>query len=113
MTLSPAILIAQLMANSSNQIDEEYNNSFNIDSLELIIQFMPILDAENTKGMDKKLIRLESYIISKIKRDLTVSENINLLEGLKKYVQSEPATSERLEAMRYLFKLKFLNVTDK
>ena len=80
------------------------------DKLNVMLSFMPVLEAIDEKELDNGLVKLNSFIVELIKRELTPQEEIGLLQGCKNYVGSDCATNERIEAMNYLFELEFLTI---
>lgn len=86
----------------------EQTTKHGIDKMDLMIKFIPILNPEEGKEQEF-LSGLKSFLSEKLKRELTPQEEIALLEGILKYLQSEPATNERRNAMKYLFETNFLN----
>jgi hypothetical protein len=89
----------------TNYLNLEAERKHGIDKLDILIHFMPLLEGNK---VEKNFNRLKSYIVSQIKRGITKQEEVNLMEGIVKYVQSEPGTNERMKSMIYLFNLEFL-----
>jgi len=89
-------------------VDMELKTKHGIDKLDLMVEMMPIITPETTKKLGNKYNRFKSWLCQKIKRGIDRQEELDLLEGIVKYVQSESASNERLESMDYLFGLKFL-----
>lgn len=86
----------------------EQTTKHGLDKLELMVRFISVIEADASKGK-KEFTRMKSWLVEKLKRGLTPQENIALAEGILKYLQSEPMTDERTEAMKYLFDANFLN----
>lgn len=80
---------------------------YGIEPLDMMIRFMFVIES-NPRDAKQSLNKIKSYLVEKLKRGITPKENIDLLEGILNYLQSEPATNEREVAMKYLFGLKFL-----
>lgn len=93
--------LAVLAAMFEHEVDE-----FEVDSLDVMIKFIPIWESKNHKSAYNKL---KSFLCQRIKRGITKEEEVNLLQGIGNYINSKPATQERTEAMKYLFNLKFLS----
>lgn len=79
-----------------------------IDKLELMIKFMPVVEARGSRQINKSLDKLKSFLVEKLKRGITPQENIDLLQGCLDYTRSYAATTERTKAMNYLFNLEFI-----
>ena len=94
--------------------DTERKTKFGIDKLSLMIAFMPVLDIDSDskdwkEKLNESIDELKSFLSTNIKRDLTETEHVNMLKGLKDYACSDSATNERMKAMEYLFNLEFIN----
>lgn len=73
-------------------------NKFNIDTLEIMIALLPVINIEEDK-IDKINEELDKFILfiqHKIKRNITAQENLLMLQGIMDCVKSEPATDERV-----------------
>ena len=90
-----------------NLFEIENTPKHGIETLEVMVRFLSVLEAKASKGKSE-INRFKSFLIKKLKRGLTQQEEIHLLEGIVKYLQSDAATDERAEAMIYLFNLNFL-----
>lgn len=110
------ILITHLAASSTlntlntTSMKEAFSTTterYGIDKLELMVSILNLLDSEENY-FDKNLQNLKDLITSKARRAITSEEEINLLEGLKKHLHSEPGSNERTESMQYLFEVEFL-----
>ena len=82
--------------------------SHRIDKLDLMIRFISVIEIKPSKA-EKEYNRFKSWLVEKLKRGLTPQEEIDLMQGILKYIQSDAETNERMSAMNYLFDLKFLN----
>lgn len=88
--------------------DLEPKTKNGLDKLELMVRFISVIEAEASKGKTE-FTRMKSWLVQQLKRGLTPQEEIALAEGILKYLQSEPMTNERTDAMQFLFEAKFLN----
>lgn len=95
------------------KMDFNLNTKHGLNKLNLMIRFFQILNAKESK-IEKELNRLKSWLVQQLKRGLKPHEELGILEGILKYIQSEPETNERMKAMNYLFEAEFLteNVTE-
>lgn len=75
------------------------------DKLELMCRFIRVIESEQCKE-EYALFKL--WLCSKLKRHLTNQEELNLAEGIYKYIKSDGGTNERLESINYLFNTEFL-----
>lgn len=89
-------------------IDTSMKTKHGIDKLNLMLFFMPVLDAGSGNQLNKAMDKLKSFLVEKLKRGITAEENISLLQGCLDYTKSDAGTPERFAAMNYLFELKFL-----
>ncbi|MCA6445429.1 MAG: hypothetical protein IM600_18525 [Bacteroidetes bacterium] len=87
-------------------LDEEKTTKHGFDKLELMCRFIKVIEGEQCKE-EYALFKL--WIRSKLKRHLTAQEELNLAEGIYKYIKSDEGTNERLESMKYLFNTEFLS----
>ncbi len=78
-----------------------------IDRLEISIRFLCMLELKGKK-LNRQYDRFKSFLVQKLKRGIKPQEEIDMSEAMLRYVQSEPETNERLEAMKVLFGLEFL-----
>lgn len=88
-------------------LTKEFENSFGVDELDLMVQFMKVLHID--RGYEPAFNNFKSYLASQIKRGITPEEELRLCEGILSYVMAEPASNERDQAMKHLFTLSFLN----
>jgi hypothetical protein len=84
-----------------------YENNGRLDKLQLMIRILSIIESD-PKNVSKEFGKLKSWIYSQLKRTISSKEEIALLEGIANYIHSDPATSERLQSMDYLFNAKFI-----
>jgi hypothetical protein len=77
-----------------------------IDGLTFCMKFMEMLDGNG--NLHANYDRIKAFIVSQIKRGMTTQEDHDLAQGIVNYVRSTPETNERLEAMDYLFNIKFI-----
>lgn len=75
-----------------------------IDRFLLMLKFIEVIEGKSKTGF----IRLKSFIVQQIKRGITRQEEEDLLNGILRYIRSEPSTTEREEAMKYLFGAEFM-----
>lgn len=87
--------------------DMEMKTKQGIDKTMLMLKFMSVIESEGAK-IKRNYNRFKSYLCQQLQRGITPQEEKNLLEGIGKYLHSEGGERERLEAMDYLFELKFL-----
>lgn len=87
-------------------VDMELTTKHGIDKTMLMLKFMTIVEGKKGKS---DYNRFKSWLVQQLKRGLTAQEGVALVEGILKYIQSEPATNERMDAMKYLFGAEFLN----
>lgn len=88
-------------------LELEIKTIHGISKLDIIIRFISVIEATpGTAGF--RLNRFKSFLVEKFKRGITPTENANLAQGILNYIQSDPGTNERMNAMNYLFELKFL-----
>jgi len=99
---------ASLLANDITAMVEPPPNAFGLDALEITVKFLGVIEGRENSRYN----RFKSWIVQQIKRGLTVQEEIDLAQGIVNYIQSEPATADRKNAMDYLFALKFLNTAN-
>lgn len=85
--------------------DEETTTKHGFNKLELMCRFIRVIEGEQCKE-EYALFKL--WLRSKLKRHLTNQEELNLAEGIYKYIKSDEGTNERLESMKYLFNTEFL-----
>lgn len=85
--------------------DEETTTKHGFDKLELMCRFIRVIEGEQHKE-EYALFKL--WFRSKLKRHLTDQEELNLAEGICKFIKSDEGTNERLESMKYLFNTEFL-----
>lgn len=88
----------------------ETENKYKIDKTELMLRFIGILHTTN-KGkdlLDGMVVELMNYIQGIIGREITPNENINFYKCCLTFVQSSPATNERMAIMEHIFNLEFL-----
>lgn len=76
---------------------------YGIQTLQLMARLWYVFD-----GNEKDYNKFKSWIVSQINRGITKEEELDLMQGILAYIQSEEATDERLQAMKYLFGLEFL-----
>lgn len=95
------------MFDFSLPFDLETKTIHGIDKLDIMIHFISVIETKNSK-VKSEFNRFKSFLVEKLKRGLTPQEEINLAEGIVKYLQSEQETNERIKAMNYLFNLEFL-----
>jgi hypothetical protein len=84
------------------------DNEYGIDTLQLMLRFMAVIEGKS-KGRGA-FNSLKSFLVQQLQRGIEAQEEENLLNGILAYLDSEPATEGRTEAMKYLFELKFLTV---
>lgn len=113
--INPKHFIKQILSNPDPTMDKFFDQQMKtkhgVDKTDLMIRFMPVLEARGSRKLRNSFNRLKSFICQQIKRGITPQEDIRLSEGILKYVQSDPGTNERFQAMDYLFELKFLEDT--
>lgn len=78
-----------------------------IDKLEILVNYIPVLTggSETTK---KEFTTFKSWLAEKIKRKITLHEEVALVQGIIEYINTDGETNERLAAMKYLYDLEFL-----
>ncbi len=89
-------------------VDIKYKTKHGLDTLELMARFLSIIETE-AKTPEKEYNRFKSWLVEKLKRGIKPEEDINLAQGIINYIQSDPETNERAQAMKYLFNAEFLN----
>ena len=87
---------------------KDRKTKFGIDQLDVAIMLLPIIESRGNHQASKALNRFKSFLVQKLKRGITSTEEINLMQGLLDYVRSEPGTNERMKAINYLNELEFL-----
>lgn len=80
-----------------------------IDKLELMVEFIRVIESPEAKEKEN-FDKFKQWLSGQIKRDLKETELMALLNGMLKYIQSEPETKQRMEVMQYLFEAEFLGV---
>lgn len=93
---------------SGFDFDTEMKTKHGIDKLQLMVKFIHVFECE-PRNAKSELNKLKSYLVSQLHRGIHPEEDLNLYNGILAYIQSEPATNGRTEAMKYLFELTFLN----
>lgn len=101
--LSQLLMTEPLLSEMMDEI-----NKHGIDKLEIMIRFISVFECEEGKE-DLEFYMLTSFLEKQLKRKLTPEEDINLTKGILNYLQSEPATKKRIQAMKYLLNTNFLN----
>ena len=86
--------------------DFKTETKYGIQTLDVMVRFIKIL---NAKKCQSRLDSFKAWLCSQIKRGITEQENLKLMQGILNYIQSDLGTDERLEAMKYLFELDFLD----
>lgn len=94
-----------MMFNIPLDYDTEQFTKHGIDKLELMVNFISVVESENVK---QEFAKFKSLLRSKLKRTITDQEEIDLLEGVCNYIKSDAGTDERSKAMTYLFNAEFL-----
>ena len=89
-------------------LELEIKTKSGLDKLELMVRFISIIETKKSK-VDNESNRTKSWLVQQLKRGLTPSEEVNLMQGILNYIQSDGETNERIEAMKYLFEAEFLN----
>ncbi len=87
--------------------DMELKTKHGIDKLDVMIRFMKVLNDEKRKK-HSSYDRFKSFLVQQLQRGLTAQEEVDMVEGMLKYVRSEPGSNERLDSMKYLFELEFI-----
>lgn len=87
----------------------DLTTKYGIDKTRLMLRFIPVIHATTEKKIDKGLNKLKSFLVQQIKRGITPQENLALLEGIRNYIISDSGTNERMDAIDYLFNLKFID----
>lgn len=83
----------------------ETKTKHGIDKLELMIRFIRVIEGKQSKE-EFSLFKL--WIRSKLKRNLSDQEELNLTTGVYNYIISNAETKARLDSMNYLFNAEFL-----
>lgn len=86
----------------------DLTTKYGIDKTKLMVRFIPVIEATTEKKIDKGLNKLKSFLVQQIKRGITPQENLALLE-IRNYIISDSGTNERMDAIEYLFNLKFID----
>jgi hypothetical protein len=98
------------MMNFTNALDFDFdielNTKYGIDKLELIINFLTIIEGTI---LEENIKEFTIWLEIAIKRHLTDIEEKNLYTGIINYLQSDPGTNERTLVMNDLFNLNFLD----
>lgn len=89
-------------------LDTELTSRNGFDKLELLIEFLPIIHAEDSDQFDTAVNAFIGYIQSEIKREISIQEHANILEGISNYIKSDEASNERMKAIKYFSEAQFL-----
>lgn len=100
-------LLQFLLLSSESNVDVEEKTESGIDKLQLMVKFISVLEAEEKK-VNMEFGLLKTWLSQQLKRKITSTEEVALLEGIGDYLHSEPATPERMKAMNFLFNAKFI-----
>lgn len=87
--------------------DFENTTKHGIEKLELMVRFMSVLEIGESTA-EKEFNRFKSWMVEKLKREITPQEEFDLMQGILDYVKSDPATNERFAAMKVLFNMEFI-----
>jgi len=89
-------------------IDTE--KKYKIDKTELMLRFIGILHSNKQSGdvLDTMVSKLMDYIQARIGREIRPNEKIDFYKCCLTFVQSSPATDERMTIMEHIFNLGFL-----
>ncbi len=88
--------------------DLELKTKHGIDKLAIMVKFMRIIHAKNSKAKTE-FFRFQSFLVQQLQRGLTAEESMNFAQGIVNYINTEEGTNERLDSMKYLFELEFIN----
>lgn len=89
--------------------EEKFKTKFGIDKLMVMVNLINVIEFREVSEIQENLIEFENFIAEGIGREMSPVEKINLYQGIINYNKSEPETNERMDAMNYLFELKFIN----
>ena len=78
-----------------------------LNTLCLMINFISVFECKEDQEITE-FEKLLSWLCIQLQRDITTEEEFNIAKGILKYIQSEPGTDERFDAMKYLFSAEFL-----
>lgn len=92
---------------NTEYFDRKMKTRQGIDKLQVMVKFMYVVESEVSK-LEGNLNRFKSFLCEQLKRGITPEEELSLLSGIDRYIKSNAGENERLEAMDYLFELKFL-----
>lgn len=83
---------------------DEWKNDYGIEPLDIMLKFIDVVESKNGKPLN----RFKSFLVCKIKRGISIKEEIALHEAFLKYIESDAGTKERMDSMKTIFALEFL-----
>ncbi len=88
----------------------EDNDNLNVRGISTIQIKMRLLGIFRTGPVRsrKQFDKFKSFLVCSLQRGITETENTNLVEGIKKYGTTASMSPERIESVKYLVNLKFL-----
>lgn len=89
--------------------DTETKTKFGIEKVNLMLKVIEVVESRGNDKLRKSIDRLKSFLVQQMQRGLTRNEEIGLLQALRDYSRSEPATDERAKSMERLFDLEFID----
>jgi hypothetical protein len=93
-------------------LDYTGKTKFGIDKIDVWLEIMPLFllkDGCMPEKIDNALANITIFFFSKIGREFTKEENLNLLLGLANFMDSDPMTYTRRRCVSYLINLEFIN----
>lgn len=93
---------------TEDYFETRLRNSYGIDKTYVLLKIMEIIEAPNVKKGKSVLNRFKSFLVQQLKRGLKQSEDLNFKKGIMAYIETDPESNERMDAINYLMELKFL-----
>lgn len=103
-----------IILSTKEQYDSYFEDNDNlyvrgISTIQIKIRLLYVLRNDN-KQSRKQFNKFKSFLVCELKRGITNVEHNNLVAAIKNYKTTASMSKERIEAVKYLVNLKFLEI---